>query len=54
MAVFLKILLLAIFLLLLAFIGFGIKLFFDKNAKFTGGGCSSCACDDNENSSCEK
>lgn len=48
MAVFFKILLLSLFLLLLAFLGLGIKLLFDKNAKFTGGGCSSCGCDPDE------
>lgn len=53
MAVFFKILLLAVFLLLLAFIGFGIKLFFDKNAKFTGGGCASCACKEDEVEACD-
>ncbi len=53
MAMFLKILLLAVFLLFLAFIGFGIKLLFDKNAKFTGGGCNSCACNDDEADTCE-
>ena len=53
MAVFLKILLLAVFLLILAFLGFGIKLLFDKNAKFTGGGgCSSCACNEDETEVC--
>jgi ABC-type antimicrobial peptide transport system permease subunit len=50
---FLKILLFAVFLLVLAFIGFGIKLLFDKNAKFTGGGCSSCACGEEETEKCE-
>ena len=53
MAVFFKILLLAVFLLFLAFVGFGIKLFFDKNANFSGGGCSSCACKEDEVETCE-
>lgn len=53
MAVFFKILLLAVFLLLLAFLGFAIKLLVDKNAKFTGGGCSTCACNEEEEESCE-
>ncbi|MBI9056514.1 hypothetical protein L3049_08450 [Labilibaculum sp. DW002] len=53
MAVFIKILLLSLFLLLIAFLGLGIKLLFDKNAKFTGGGCSSCGCTDPEEENCE-
>ncbi|WP_321318440.1 hypothetical protein [Labilibaculum sp.] len=53
MAVFFKILLLSLFLLLLAFIGIGIKLLFDKNAKFTGGSCSSCNCTDPDKESCD-
>jgi len=53
MLVFIKILLLSLFLLLLAFAGFAIKLLFDKNAKFTGGGCSSCGCENEESDNCE-
>ncbi len=53
MGVFFKILLLAAFLLVLAFIGFGIKLLFDKKAKFTGSSCGSCVCNDYEVESCE-
>nr|WP_320118381.1 hypothetical protein [uncultured Marinifilum sp.] len=53
MAIFIKILLLSIFLLILAFAGFGIKLLFDKNAKFTGGGCGSCACSKEDPESCD-
>ncbi|WP_171595518.1 hypothetical protein [Marinifilum caeruleilacunae] len=53
MAVFFKILLLAVFLLILAFLGFAIKLFVDKNASFTGGGCNICACNEDEVESCD-
>ncbi|MFA9371340.1 MAG: hypothetical protein ACERIH_06480 [Labilibaculum antarcticum] len=53
MAVFFKILLLSLFLLLLAFLGLGIKLLFDKNAKFTGGSCGSCACTNPDEENCE-
>ncbi|MBN2598327.1 hypothetical protein GQR60_07510 [Labilibaculum sp. A4] len=53
MAVFFKILLLSLFLLLLAFIGIGIKLLFDKNAKFTGGSCGSCNCTDPDKENCD-
>lgn len=53
MAVFFKILLLSLFLLLLAFLGIGIKLLFDKNAKFSGSSCGSCACTDPDNESCK-
>jgi hypothetical protein len=50
--VFLKIVFLSLLLLILAFAGLGIKLLFDKNAKFTGGGCSSCTCDSSEEKNC--
>ncbi|MDM8158793.1 hypothetical protein QUH73_03070 [Labilibaculum sp. K2S] len=53
MAAFFTILLLSLFLLLLAFIGIGIKLLFDKNAKFTGNSCGSCACTDPDKESCD-
>ncbi|MFA8433714.1 MAG: hypothetical protein ACEPOZ_04275 [Marinifilaceae bacterium] len=48
--VFLKVILLALLLLVLAFAGLGIKMLFKKDAKFTGGSCSlneggmSCEC----------
>jgi len=56
--VFLKVILLALLLLVLAFAGLGIKMFFKKDAKFTGGTCSlneegmSCGCSEAEE--CEK
>ena len=50
---FFKILLLSLFLLLLAILGIGIKLLFDKNAKFTGSSCGSCACTDPDHENCE-
>ncbi len=53
MAVFFKILLLSLFLLLLAFLGIGIKMLFNKNAKFTGSSCGSCACTDPDKESCD-
>jgi len=53
MLLFFKILLLSLFLLLIAFLGFGIKLLFDKNATFKGGTCSSCSCSEENNESCE-
>ena len=36
----LKVLLIAIGLLIIAFAGMGIKLLFDRNAEFSGGSCS--------------
>ncbi|WP_180335586.1 hypothetical protein [Labilibaculum filiforme] len=50
--VFVKILFLSLFLLLLAFLGIGIKLLFDKNAKISGSSCSSCACTDPDQENC--
>lgn len=49
MVVFFKILLLSLLLLLLAFLGIGIKLLFNKNSKFTNSSCGACADPDNEN-----
>ena len=37
----LKVLLIAIGLLVIAFAGMGIKMLFDRNAEFSGGSCSS-------------
>jgi len=48
--VFLKVILLTLLLLILAFAGLGVKMLFKKDAKFTGGTCSlneegmSCEC----------
>ena len=53
MAIFFKILLLSLFLLAIAFLGIGIKLLFDKNAKFKGSSCGSCGCTDPEEDNCE-
>lgn len=36
----LKVLLISVILLLLAFAGFGIKMLFDKKAEFKGGSCT--------------
>lgn len=36
----LKVLLISVVLLLLAFAGFGIKMLFDKKAEFKGGSCT--------------
>lgn len=53
MEVFFKILLLSLFLLVLAFLGIGIKLLFNKNAKLNSSSCGSCACDNQDDESCE-
>lgn len=50
MAVFFKI---SLFLLILAFVGLGIKMLFDKNAKFTGSSCGSCGCSSPDQKKCE-
>ncbi|WP_372751185.1 hypothetical protein [Labilibaculum sp.] len=53
MAVFFKILLVSLFLLVLAFVGLGVKMLFDKNAKFTGGSCGSCSCSTPDQENCD-